>query len=712
MLTKRTLSFALAIALAWTLSAEEVRNAERLARLGRIWGALRYSQPLLTYREVKWDDAAVRAIARLQQSDSDAELVASTSEMLAAIGDPATRVRSTGCLNLPEPARRQWRDLGDGAVYVLAHATKDAALQQAVTSAKLVVVDLRSHGGCTTGVLSDDVGALLHAEAVQMPLRVQQQHYGYRSQHPSFVAGSPYGSTWLELPRPSFAGTASTKVERAVFLIDDRSIVNDHALALVSGGQAEVVAAGRAPIRHNITTLPLIDGYEVETRQEMILDAQRRPTNVYPAATLPADASEEALIAAARAVAQKSKRRSLAGGRNPLPLFALRSDATYATMSEPALPWRVLAAFRIFNVIDHFYGYKELITWDDATFAEIIRLVGEAEGKTAYGLALAKAMTYVPDGHSSVDAPAFYDLLGRGAAPFRLMPVEGKPVVVELLHANTGVKLGDELLSVDGRPVAERAAELGPHISSAHEAHHDYVVSVYLPSGPSGTTAKYTFRRPNGTTYDVSLTRGPYSFPVPAKPWRIIDGNIGYVDLRFLEVAQIEPMLKEMQGTKGLILDIRSYPRGVFPILGRRLAVTGSTITSEMRVPMLTGLARTKDLFLQDLGAPAEPYRGRTLALIDERGISQSEHTCLTLESLAGTKFVGSPTAGANGNITHLVVPGGIYVTFTGMDVRHADGRQLQRIGIVPDYPVARTVSALAAGRDEVLEKAIAVMRE
>jgi C-terminal processing protease CtpA/Prc len=39
--------------------------------------------------------------------------------------------------------------------------------------------------------------------------------------------------------------------------------------------------------------------------------------------------------------------------------------------------------------------------------------------------------------------------------------------------------------------------------------------------------------------------------------------------------------------------------------------------------------------------------------------------------------------------------------------VRHADGRQLQRIGLKPDVEVTPTLAGIRAGRDEVLDKAV-----
>jgi C-terminal processing protease CtpA/Prc len=102
---------------------------------------------------------------------------------------------------------------------------------------------------------------------------------------------------------------------------------------------------------------------------------------------------------------------------------------------------------------------------------------------------------------------------------------------------------------------------------------------------------------------------------------------------------------------------------------------------------------------------------GRTVMLVDERTQSQAEHTGLFLEAANGTKFVGTPTAGANGDVTTVVLPGNLSMSFSGHAVSHADGRQLQRVGLVPDLRVAPTIAGIRAGRDEVLEGAVAWIR-
>ncbi|MFN8814303.1 MAG: S41 family peptidase [Acidobacteriota bacterium] len=122
-------------------------------------------------------------------------------------------------------------------------------------------------------------------------------------------------------------------------------------------------------------------------------------------------------------------------------------------------------------------------------------------------------------------------------------------------------------------------------------------------------------------------------------------------------------------------------------------------------------VSRLFEQALPERGNSAARYEGQTLMLIDERAVSQSEHSGLMYRVANGTQFGGQPTTGANGDLTAMFVPGGIYVTFSGHDVRWPDGQQLQRIGLQPDFPVAPTIQGLRDGRDEVLEKAIAVVR-
>jgi len=98
--------------------------------------------------------------------------------------------------------------------------------------------------------------------------------------------------------------------------------------------------------------------------------------------------------------------------------------------------------------------------------------------------------------------------------------------------------------------------------------------------------------------------------------------------------------------------------------------------------------------------------------LVNDGTASQAEAGGLAVEMANGMKLVGSRTAGQDGSVTFFSIPGGIRVSFSGTEFRHADGHQLQRVGLQPDLVVQPTIAGIGAGRDEVLERATPYMNE
>ena len=68
---------------------------------------------------------------------------------------------------------------------------------------------------------------------------------------------------------------------------------------------------------------------------------------------------------------------------------------------------------------------------------------------------------------------------------------------------------------------------------------------------------------------------------------------------------------------------------------------------------------------------------------------------------------MGSPTAGADVNVSSFALPGGPRGMISGIRVFYPDKKPTQRIGIVPNVEVRPSVAGLLAGRDEVLEEAV-----
>ena len=108
---------------------------------------------------------------------------------------------------------------------------------------------------------------------------------------------------------------------------------------------------------------------------------------------------------------------------------------------------------------------------------------------------------------------------------------------------------------------------------------------------------------------------------------------------------------------------------------------------------------------------PLEPRLGgpnqKVYFLTDGRAISYAESCMGIVEAYKLGEIVGGPTAGTNGNVNPLTLPGGYWVMWTGMKVLKHDGSRHHGVGIAPTIPVERTVEGIAAARDEVLDAAV-----
>jgi C-terminal processing protease CtpA/Prc len=99
--------------------------------------------------------------------------------------------------------------------------------------------------------------------------------------------------------------------------------------------------------------------------------------------------------------------------------------------------------------------------------------------------------------------------------------------------------------------------------------------------------------------------------------------------------------------------------------------------------------------------------------MTDARAISHAESVMGYVADLRLATIVGGNTAGTNGDVASFAVPSGLRIHFSGLRVTGHDGQTpFHLVGVKPDVPVAPTIAGLRRGRDEVLERAIAVIDE
>jgi len=406
------------------------------------------------------------------------------------------------------------------------------------------------------------------------------------------------------------------------------------------------------------------------------------------------------------------------------PHVALPENA-YPGMRYPVTAYRILAAYRYWNAIHYFYPYKHLIGEDwGATLPRMVRMVDAARDSLEFGMALATMVTYTHDSHSGVTSnTALMTYFGLLSVAVDLQYLGGQPVVIRVgadsATRASGIALGDIVMRVDGEDAAARRNRIAPLVAHSTPQALDAAIAARLLDG-TDATAKLVVRGGDNRDREVALPRREafrqlMRYPRDGPAFRMLPGNIGYADLSLLTVPMVDSMFEMFRNTRGIIFDDRGYPQGTAWAIAPRLSNKPVPAAAFQRPLVMSpdSTQWTTYHFVQSTPAGTKwEYRGMTILLVDERTISQAEHTGLFLEAANKTTIVGSPTRGANGDVTTVALVGGMYATFTGHDVRHADGRQLQRRGLQPDVVVRPTVAGVRAGRDEVLERALALLKK
>jgi C-terminal processing protease CtpA/Prc len=727
---------ATAALVAWAIALAPMRvpaaapsHAEAMLALCRLWNAVRFSSPDLTDEaDERWDDALL-AVAPKVDADPSA-LRAAASAMLATLRDPMTIPADDDGPGAAGVAPRF--ELRDGIRIVTAgmpraneaaeaYAAELAPLVQPTAADRAVIVDLRGGGmpsfdqRGTIAAAWDNLALASHVIASTIP--VPRTEHRYLMGFPPEAEGADYAgySDGRESEgTPQWVAPAKGAHEVAVaYLADASSQLPADAVALAQAGRAAIFAAQPDAVSGPGQSILFAAGSGLEAALRTSALAGDIPVR---------GGGIDAALAWLRA-----------GTPFALPALRQRPSTPVATRyASPALPdeaHRVLAAFRVWGTIAYAFPYRDQMSdnWD-AALAIALEELRAVRTPLEYELALRKLYAHIHDSHGDVYGPA--SSVAFAATPaFRVADVEKRITIVDanpVVARFEGFRVGDTIEEIDGvTPAAARAKWLPYVAASTPQSANlklEFPGGPGLFSGPVGTTLVLTLRGADGVKRTVTARRRPID-PVLFRRTRptidVLAGNVGYLDLTRLTVAETEPALQRLASTRVLVLDLRGYPRGTFWVLAPHFAskIVRATLyrTPVRRVPVaapdaasngITFVDETRD-FYQTIVPKAPRYSRPVVVVVDARAISQSEHTALYLRAAAGARFVGEPTAGADGDVTSFRVPGGMTFWFSGQAVLHPDGTPLQRVGVIPDVSVAPTLAGIRAGDDELLSAAL-----
>ena len=402
------------------------------------------------------------------------------------------------------------------------------------------------------------------------------------------------------------------------------------------------------------------------------------------------------------------------GVKNP----NFENELAYSKMKWDDKGYRLLSLFRYWNIIEYYFPNKHLIdkNWD-SILKEFIPKIIEGNDELSYKLTLVELIGNIQDTHANVWGrdDALLRFFGEKTVPVQIKYIENKFVVVKLYNEfkpNQKLKVGDVILKVNGVDVKDYVAKNKKYFPASNEPtqFRDMSSKLLLTNNEK---ISVTYQSGNEVFTEEFETIDDKYWPDTTPASKELTNEIGYIYPASLKKGEINDIMKSFENKKGIVLDFRCYPSDfILFSLGKLLMPESKDFVkfsnSSVDHPGLFEYSKTTDVGSRN----SNYYKGKVVILINEETQSSAEYHVMALRLAPKATVLGSTTAGADGNVSRLFLPGSVMTMISGIGVYYPDGTETQRIGIVPDLKMEPTIEGIKAGKDELLEKAIAIINQ
>jgi len=369
------------------------------------------------------------------------------------------------------------------------------------------------------------------------------------------------------------------------------------------------------------------------------------------------------------------------------------------------------------NVFQHFYPYfKEVCVDWNGELSNTINEVLTMSNDDLFVYILQRLTAKIKDGHIQISSEK--DNIYTGFLPITWEWIDDNLVVTSVLNKNTSLKVGDIVTNINGICAKSYFEDIKQYISASTPGHLKLYCEQFSLKRPLNIETTLTIINSQGDKTDIkientsNLTRIVNSVINKSK-YKVLNDSIYYINPSKIDIKEFNGLLPELERSRGVIFDLRSYPR-LSHLFLEHLMINEDTVSNWIQIPKYIYPDQKNIIGYQYEGLSLKPRKPHISApivfLTNSDAISYCESILSIVKHYNLGVIVGENTAGTNGNINQFTLPLGYKICFTGMKVTKLDGSQFHGVGIAPDFVVHKTINGIREGRDEFMEKAIEII--
>ncbi|MFC3561435.1 S41 family peptidase [Pedobacter jamesrossensis] len=397
------------------------------------------------------------------------------------------------------------------------------------------------------------------------------------------------------------------------------------------------------------------------------------------------------------------------------------NEKKYPDSIYPSAEMRLLTLSRYWNIISYFfpYKYKTNQPWS-AVLVEMIPKFKYAADTTSYHLAILELTARIDDSHGKFATQYTNKYFGFKWVPFNFKIIDDKAVVTgfhnEELSKKDDVRIGDVFVKIGGLSVEDILKQNSKFIGASNQAIKLRDAAYNILFNGQSNKVETEFERAGKVEQKIISRYGyneinyKWNISNRADTSKILEGDIGYVNMGNLQLKQVDLVLNGLKNTKAIIFDLRNYPNFILYEIANFHNKEKKPFVKRI-IPEVNNPGNFTYADVLFCGSNnSEYYQGKVIVLCNEQTQSRAEFTLMALKTAPNIIVVGSQTSGADGDASEIILPGNLRTMITGTGVYYPDGTETQRIGIIPDVVVQQTIEGIRAGKDEVLDKALAIL--